>query len=126
MRSIKSHFGAVNAHGGGMFSSLIRRKPAALGSGSSDAGFESTTVSLSTDVPRPVERRTEERVSALLRVGKLTTAAGEDQLIRVRNLSAGGLAAIVTHTPEVGDRVGVELSSQRIPATVVWTRGDVI
>src|SRR3954452_7511986 len=104
MRSIKSHFGAVNAHGGVMFSSLIRRRPAAFASGSDETAFESTTVSLSTDVPRPVERRTEERVSAMLRVGKLTSAGGEDQLIRVRNLSAGGLAAIVTRIPQVGDR----------------------
>jgi hypothetical protein len=108
-----------------MFSSLIRRKPAGFGSAPGEMGFESTTVSLSTEVPRPVERRTEERVSALLRVAKLTGAAGEEQLIRVRNLSAGGLAAIVTHTPQVGDRVGVELSSQTIPSTIVWTRGDV-
>jgi hypothetical protein len=109
-----------------MFASLIRRKPVALGSGSSELDFESTTVSLSTDVPRPVERRSDERVSALLRVAKLTGAAGEEQLIRVKNLSAGGLAAIVTHTPPVGDRVGIELSSQTIPSTVVWTRGDVV
>jgi hypothetical protein len=109
-----------------MFASLIRRKPAAFGSGSGEMGFESTTVSLSTDVPRPVERRVDERVSALLRVAKLTGAAGDEQLIKVRNLSAGGLAAIVTHTPEVGDRVGVDLSSQSIPSTVVWTRGDVV
>jgi hypothetical protein len=109
-----------------MFASLIRRKPTAFAPGSSETEFESTTVSLSTDVPRPVERRAEERVSALLRVAKLTCAAGTEQLIRIRNLSAGGLAAIATRTPEVGDRVGVELSSQTIPSTVVWTRGDVI
>jgi hypothetical protein len=109
-----------------MFASLIRRKPTSFAPGSSETEVESTTVSLSTDVPRPVERRAEERVSALLRVAKLTCAAGTEQLIRIRNLSAGGLAAIVTHTPEVGDRVGVELSSQTIPSTVVWTRGDVI
>ena len=67
-----------------------------LGSTGRRCGFESTTVSLSTAVPRPVERRGEERVSALLRVAKLTGASGEQQLIRVRNLSAGGLMAIVT------------------------------
>lgn len=109
-----------------MFASLIRRRPAAFASGSGEPSFESTTVSLSTEVPRPVERRTDERVSALLRVGKLTSAAGTEQLIRVKNLSAGGLAAIATHTPQIGDRVGVELSSQTIPSSVVWTRGDVV
>ena len=109
-----------------MFASLIRRRPAAFAAGSGEPSFESTTVSLSTEVPRPVERRTDERVSALLRVGKLTSAAGTEQLIRVKNLSAGGLAAIVTHTPQIGDRAGVELSSQTIPSSVVWTRGDMV
>jgi hypothetical protein len=109
-----------------MFASLIRRKPTELAPGTSEPEFESTTVSLSTAVPRPVDRRTEERVSALLRVGKFTSVSGVEQLIRVRNLSAGGLAAIVTHTPAVGDRLQVELSSQGIPSTVIWTRGDVV
>jgi hypothetical protein len=107
-----------------MFGSLIRRKPG----GSdvfTDPAFESTTISLSTAVPRPVERRSDERLSAMLRVGKLSTASG-DQLIRVKNLSAGGLMALVNHSPEVGDRVSVELSSEKIPSSVVWTRDKVI
>ena len=62
-----------------MFASLIRRKSAGENKGASDEAFESTTVSLSTAVPRPTERRTDERVSAMLRVGKLTSAAGEQQ-----------------------------------------------
>jgi hypothetical protein len=32
--------------------------------------------------------------------------------------------AIVSRAPAVGDQVGVELSSQRIPSTVVWIRND--
>ena len=107
-----------------MFAELIRRKFGAHPIGSSDAAFESTTVSLSTGVPRPVERRGDERVSAMLRVGKLTDPDGNQQLIKVKNLSAGGVMAIVTKLPTVGDKVAVELSSQRIPATVVWTRDD--
>jgi hypothetical protein len=107
-----------------MFASLIRRKFGGQTVGSSDAAFESTTVSLSTAVPRPAERRGDERVSAMLRVGKLTDASGNDQLIKVKNLSAGGVMAIVTRLPTVGDRVELELSSQRIPASVVWTRDD--
>jgi hypothetical protein len=112
--------------GGVMFSSLIRRKPAESGSGSSEAPFESTTVSLSTGVPRPEERRSDERMTALLRVGKLIPSTGNSQLIKIKNLSAGGLMAFVTQPPEVGDRVDVELSSQKIPASVVWTRGDLV
>jgi len=109
-----------------MFASLIRRKSAGSNEGVSDTAFESTTVSLSTAVPRPAERRDEERVSAMLRLGKLTTASGEQQLIRIKNLSAGGLMAFIAAPPSVGDMVGVELSSETIPARVVWTREDLI
>jgi hypothetical protein len=109
----------------GMFS-LIRRRSGMLADGSSDPAFESTTVSLSTAVPRPAERRTDERLSAMLRVGKLISASGEQQLVKVKNLSAGGLMALVNHVPEIGESLHVELSAQKIPASVVWTRDDLI
>ena len=109
-----------------MFASLIRRKSAAGNGSAGEEAFESTTVSLSTAVPRPTERRTDERVSAMLRVGKLTTAAGAQQLIRIKNLSAGGLMAFIGAPPAVGDLVGIELSSATIPARVVWTREDLV
>jgi hypothetical protein len=109
-----------------MFGSLIRRKSANFADGSSDAAFESTTISLSTLVPRPLERRTDERLSAMLRVGKLTDSHGEQQLIKVKNMSAGGLMAIVANSPPVGECVQVEVSSQKIPASVVWTRDDTV
>jgi hypothetical protein len=110
-----------------MFESLIRRAIGPHAKSGSDAAFESTTVSLTTQVPRPIERRTEERIDALLRLGKLITADGEQQLIKVKNMSAGGLAAILANgAPTIGDRVHVELSSQKIPSTVVWTRDDVV
>ena len=109
-----------------MFASLIRRKSAEIKGGAGDAAFDSTTVSLSTEVPRPTERRTDERLSATLRVGKLTTAAGAQQLIRIKNLSAGGLMAFISAPPSVGDLVGIELSSATIPARVVWTREDLV
>lgn len=107
-----------------MFSELIRRKFSGQAFRSSDAAFESTTVSLSTAVPRPVERRVDERVSSMLRVGKLTDAGGNEQLIKIKNLSAGGVMAIVTRAPAVGADVSIELSSQRIPASAVWTRDN--
>ncbi len=109
-----------------MFASLIRRKNAQQNAAEAEAAFESTTVSLSTAVPRPMERREEDRVSPMLRVGKMSSAGGEQQLMRIKNLSAGGLMAIVTHPPLVGDRIGVEISSQTIPSTVVWTRADLV
>jgi hypothetical protein len=107
-----------------MFASLIRRKSAAITQSGGEPRFESTTVSLSTAVPRPTDRRGDERVPAMLRTGKLVDSAGGQQLIRIKNMSAGGVMAIVSRVPEVGDRVELELSSQKIPAGVVWTRGD--
>jgi hypothetical protein len=109
-----------------MFASLIRRKSDVRQDPGSEIEFDSTTVSLSTAVPRPTERRTDERLSGMLRVAKLTVASGAQQLIRVKNLSAGGLMAIVPNVPEVGEHVDVELSSQKIPASVVWTRDDLV
>jgi hypothetical protein len=107
-----------------MIASLIRRKFGHHAVSSSDAAFESTTVSLSTGVPRPSERRNEDRFSAMLRVGKMSDSSGSEQLIKVKNLSAGGVMAIVTRPPAVGEQVHIELSSERIPATVVWIRDD--
>ena len=109
-----------------MFSDLIRRKFSGPAFSSSDAAFESTTVSLSTAVPRPAERRMDERVSAMLRVGKLSDSDGNEQLIKVKNLSAGGVSVIASRAPEVGARVDVELSSQKIPASVVWLRDGMV
>jgi hypothetical protein len=107
-----------------MFSSLIRRKSGLAGDGSSDAAFESTTVSLSTAVPRPLDRSGEDQGSGTLRVAKITSESGAQQLVKVKNLTAGGLMAIVPNLPEVGDHVDIELSSQKIPSSVVWTRED--
>ena len=109
-----------------MFGSLIRRKSAVASASETEAAFESTTVSLSTAVPRPIERRDEERVSAMLRIGKLIDASGNQQLIKVMNMSAGGIMAIVTHPPAIEDHVHIDLSSENIPATVVWTRDDLV
>ena len=107
-----------------MFGSLIRRKPVHLSS-LDDSAFESTTFSLSTSVPRPCTERTEERLLPMLRVAKLTDGSGE-QLIRVRNVSAGGLMAETARPVSVGDAVRVELSSQQIPGSVVWTREGLV
>ena len=103
-----------------MFDSLIRRK-ARIRREAEQGAFESTTFSLTTAVPRPSERRADGRVSSLLRSAKLTDAAGE-QLIRVRNISAGGLMAEATRSVAIGEQVALEMSSQKIPSTVVWIR----
>lgn len=103
-----------------MFGTLIRRK-SALTHDVGNSAFESTTFSLSMAVPRPAERRADERATPILRIAKLVAPQGE-QLMRVRNVSAGGLMGDVGFCIPVGDSVSIELSSQRIPATVVWTR----
>ena len=104
-----------------MFGTLIRRKPVRP-LGAQDEAFESTSFSLSTAVPRPEERRSDPRNIASLRVAKLTEENGREQLIRVRNVTGGGLMAEIGHPLSVGDQVSLELSSQKIPATIVWTR----
>src|SRR5512139_1879120 len=105
-----------------MFGSLIRRKQTKLPLGQDNVAFESTTFSLTTAVPRPSERRVDERLIAMLRVAKLTDTQGRDQLIRVRNVSAGGLMAEVGHPVTVGEECSIELSSQNIPSTIIWVR----
>ena len=86
--------------------------------------FSSTTFSLSTQVPRPSERRAEERVAAMLRLAKLINAAEEEQLIRVHNISVGGMMAETTQSLAVGEAIQIELSAVKIPATVVWLREE--
>ena len=103
-----------------MFGSLIRRKPA-ISLDQDDIAFDSTTFSLSTAVPRPSERRDADRLPSTLCVVKLMTSLGE-QLIRVRNMSAGGLMAEVGQSVSVGDQVILEFNSSQIPASVIWTR----
>jgi hypothetical protein len=107
-----------------VFGSLIRRKRSGTASGD-DAAFDSTTFSLSMAVPRPIERREDHRLLSTLRVAKLASGVG-DQLIRLRNVSGGGLMAECNQAPPVGEQVEVEFSGQRIPASVVWTREDTI
>ena len=107
-----------------MFGSLIRRKETRLPN-PEDGSFDSTTFSLSTAVPRPSERRSDERIAPMLRVAKLEGPSGV-QLIRVRNVSAGGLMAEIGQPVSVGDIVTVELSSQKIPGSVVWIRDGTV
>jgi hypothetical protein len=107
-----------------MFHSLIRRR-ASRPAERDAAAFESTTVSLSLAVPRPPERRSEERVPPTLRVAKMSSVIG-DQLIRIRNMSAGGLMADCSRCPPVGEAVKVDLSAQSVGGTVVWIRDGLI
>ncbi|MBW0145341.1 PilZ domain-containing protein [Sphingomicrobium clamense] len=103
-----------------MLGALIKRKKRPFGQ--DNLAFESTVFTLSTEVPRPVERRIDERVMPTLRVAKLLQEGDNEQLIRVRNLSAGGLMAEIGQQVEVGETCSIELNSQMIPSSVVWIR----
>ena len=103
-----------------MFASIIRRK-GAQSFADEQAAFESTTFSLTTAVPRPAERRGDERMIPLLKVSKLVSDNGE-RLVRIRNISAGGVMAEVVDCPQVGEHVSLEMSGQKIPSTVIWVR----
>jgi len=107
-----------------MFASLIQRKRA-KSSDDDHAAFESTTFSLTTAVPRPAERRSDDRLIPLLKVAKLINDRGE-WLMRVRNISAGGLMGELVESPSVGESVSVELSSQKIPSSVIWIRDGLV
>ena len=105
-----------------MFGGLIRRKPGRGRCSVDEFAVESTMFSLTTQVPRPTERRTEERFITILPAAKLVSESA-NYLCRIKNISAGGLMAEVTCPLEVGAQVYIELNSeQRIPGQVVWTR----
>jgi hypothetical protein len=105
-----------------MFGELIRRGFGGR-KGRTDAdAFETTTFSLSTEVPRPDDRRVAERLLAVMPVAKLVMDQRQD-LCRVRNISAGGLMAQTTASHPVGAKVRIEFNShQQLPGEIVWTR----
>lgn len=104
-----------------MFGGLIRRKGAG-GCTEDEFANESTLFSLTTEVPRPTDKRTDERLLALLPLAKLVTVDAQ-ALCRIKNISAGGLHAEATTAIPTGAELYVELAfEQRIPGTVVWTR----
>lgn len=69
-----------------------------------------------------IERRGGARHISVFRVGRLVST-GPDQLCVVRNLSASGAMIEVNRVPAVGDRVQIDLRSDRcFWATVRWAR----
>jgi len=59
------------------------------------------------------------------RIAKMTSSVGQ-QLIRIRNVTAGGLMAEINQRPAVDEQVVLEMSSQKIPSTVVWVRDGLV
>lgn len=106
-----------------MFASLIRRtsRPHPVPQGDD---LQSTIFTLSTQVPRPRDGRTDPRLMTMLPVAKLIGGDRQD-LCRIRNISAGGISAEVTTAQAVGTIVEIELGAhQRIPGEIVWVRGS--
>src|SRR5436853_1460849 len=81
-----------------------------------------TGFSFSNAVPLPPERRADERLIKILRVGTLIID-GRRELCLIRNISAGGVMAHVYSSLKPGQRVTVELkATQPIAGRVVWIR----
>ncbi|WP_324750448.1 PilZ domain-containing protein [Sphingomonas sp. LY54] len=98
---------------------VVRRTPR-------DLALETTTFSLSTQVPRPAERRADARILGMLPTARLISDHRQD-FCRIRNISAGGLMAEGAAPFAVGERVVVELNShQRIAGEIVWTRDGAV
>lgn len=105
-----------------MLGEFIRRSFGGRGALLEAGAFETTIFSLSTEVPRPAERRLDDRLLTMLPTAKLVID-GEQQLCRIRNISAGGLLAETLARHEVGSLVRIEFNShQHLPGEVVWTR----
>ena len=89
--------------------------------------FEETGFSFSNEVPRPPERRGQERLGddrniKILRVGVLVVE-GRRELCLIRNISAGGLMAHVYSKVAADQRVTVELkTNHNIEGRIVWVR----
>ena len=88
-----------------------------------ELAFEHVNFSLSTDVPRPSDRRSDERMQAILPLARLSAGDWQD-LGRVRNISAGGVSLETIGAPlPVDTELEVEFNSnQKVPGRIVWTR----
>lgn len=105
-----------------MFGALIRNGFWGRNRSSTDVAFETTTFSLSTEVPRPDERRVEQRLLSMLPMARLVMDAEQD-ICRVRNISAGGMMAETSRSHAVRTKVRIEFNShQQLRGEVVWTR----
>ncbi len=81
---------------------------------------EETTFSLSSETPRPRERRRDQRQMTILRVGTLHIA-GRRELCLIRNISAGGLMAHIYSPVTLDERVSVELkTNHRVEGSIAW------
>ena len=94
----------------------------------SSASFQNSDGPHCSDGPAPPsgreERRGDERLITVLRVGKIVTG-GQQDLCLIRNISANGLMANVRSGHRVGDRIEVELKSDsQLAGEVIWVKGQ--
>lgn len=83
---------------------------------------ETTIYSLTDEMPRADERRSDERHLTLFRVGSVTIGERRE-LCLIKNISAGGMLIRVYCLLEPGTRLAVELKQgEQIAATVNWMR----
>jgi hypothetical protein len=83
-----------------------------------------TAVSFGEVIPAPPERRTEQRHTSLLRVGKLVTET-EQLLCMIRNISSAGAMLKIYQSLEVGSAVEIEVTPDcPVAATVIWVQED--
>ena len=86
--------------------------------------IEETRFSFSDRVPGPPERRQQDRVVTILRVGTLIIESRRE-LCLIRNISTGGLLAHVYSPVEADQRVIVELkSNQQIEGRIAWVKDE--
>ena len=81
-----------------------------------------TGFSFSDAVPLPPERREDQRLIKILRVGTLIID-GRRELCLIRNISAGGVMAHIYSSLKMGQEVSVALkSNQMLDGKVVWIK----
>ena len=88
-----------------------------------DEGYEAGAA---VEPQRREDRRRDIRHLTILRVGTLVVGERRE-LCLVRNISAGGLMAMVYSPLETGQRIAIELKTdQPIPGAVTWTRDSTV
>ena len=85
---------------------------------------QTTIYSLTDEMPRADERRSDERHLTLFRVGSVTIGERRE-LCLIKNISAGGMLIRAYCRLDAGARLSVELKQgEQIPGTVSWVQDN--
>ncbi len=74
-------------------------------------------------IPKRQCKRRSKRLRVFLRA-TLTTYRGEQQPVRVRDISEGGILVEAAQSPGVGERITLSCSGHQLEGTVIWYRGS--